>query len=113
MEEVLDMEKTNRTTITNGDKQNENNQEENNEYTDEERADTTILLNPPVLPSIPQKHCGAHSTYIGSYWRMVCAAKDQINPLRSKQYVDIPKTRYGGYSLMNTGITDLDVGIPV
>ena len=115
IEEVLDMEnlnmeKSNHTTTTNDD---QSDQENNNDNKNEEQVDITILLNPPVLPTIPKKHCGVHSTYAGSYWKMVCAAKDKANPLRSKQYVDIPKTRYGSYSLMNTGITDLEVGIPV
>ena len=107
--ENLNMEKSNHTTTTNDDQSDQDKNNDNNE----EQVDITILLNPPVLPSIPKKHCGVHSTYAGSYWKMVCAAKDKANPLRSQQYVDIPKTRYGSYSLMNTGITDLEVGIPV
>ena len=104
--ENMDMEKENFITpIENIHDDND----ENKDNKDGEQANTTIPLNPPVFSSIPQKHCGIPSTYIGSYWKMVCTAKDQANPLRSKPYVDPPKTRYGSYSLMNTEITDLEV----
>lgn len=68
-----------------------------------------IELNPLVFNQQPQKHCGLKSTYLGSYWRMVGATKDSVNPLRSKKNVDAPKDRFCEYRILDTTIDDLTV----
>ena len=68
-------------------------------------------LNPVVYSPNPRAQCGFKSTYLGSYWRMVGAKKDRVNPLRSRKVVDAPKTRFFGSRVLDVSIDDLSVSV--